>query len=296
MPMTFLIVDLEWNGAWSKRAHGYFNEIIEIGAVRLTETMEETGRFHAVIRPQVSKKLSTIVTDLTNITEEELSDGTSFYKAMAGLRRFAGEGDRVLVTWSTTDLSVLMENCRFFTGDDRPVGFTHYADLQAYCQKQLGIDASRQPGLDNICERLGISEEGFSLHRAPDDACLTAEICRRMYEPAAFAPYVRKMDEEFFARARFKITPITDIHSPHLPASVWEFTCPDCGQPLRPLRRFTVRGRAFMADMVCKRCKKTYTARVQARLKYEGPDIRRRLNEKKPHEEEAKPADPPAAE
>lgn len=296
MPMTFLIVDLEWNGAWSKRAHGYFNEIIEIGAVRLTETMEETGRFHAVIRPQVSKKLSSIVTDLTNITEEELSDGTSFYKAMAGLRRFAGEGDRVLVTWSTTDLSVLMENCRFFTGDDRPVGFTHYADLQAYCQKQLDIDASRQPGLDSICARLGISEEGYSLHRAPDDACLTAEICRRMYEPEAFAPFLRPMDAEFFARARFKVTPITDSRSPYLPASVWEFVCPDCGRPLRPAHPFTVRGRAFLADMTCRSCKKRYTARVQARLKYEGPEIRRKLTEKVPQEDEKARAESAAAE
>ena len=288
MPMTFLIVDLEWNGAWSKKAHGYFNEIIEIGAVKLDEKLCEQGVFRAVIRPQVSKKLSTIVTDLTNITDEELATGTTFHKAMAGLIRFAGAGETALVTWSTTDLLVLMENCRFFYGSDRIKGFTHYADLQAYCQKQLGIDPARQPSLDHICEQLEISEEGFSLHRAPDDAALTAAICRRMYEPDTFAPYLKRMDEEFYARVNFKVTPITDPHSPLIPQSAWEFRCPVCDRPLRRSgRKWHYHSRAFCADMTCRTCQKTYIARVQARLKFEGPEIRRKLTEKLPREESA---------
>ena len=281
--MTFLIVDLEWNGAWSKKAHGYFNEIIEIGAVKLDETLTEQGVFHAVIRPQVSKKLSTIVTDLTNITDEELKDGTSFHKAMAGLRRFAGDGERALVTWSNTDLLVLMENCRFFYGSDRVEGFTHYADLQAYCQMRLEIEPSRQPSLDSICDQLGISEEGFSLHRAPDDAQLTAAICRKLYDKAAFAPYLKRMDAEFYARITFKVTPITDPESPLLPKNIWDFHCPD----LRRGRKWQYRSRAFCTDMTCRACKKTFVARVQAKLKYDGPDIRRKLVEKLPPEEKA---------
>ena len=70
--MQYIVLDLEWNGAYSKQAHGYFNEIIEIGAVRLNEQLQPDGKFHVVIRPQLSRKLSEIVTNLTSITAEEL--------------------------------------------------------------------------------------------------------------------------------------------------------------------------------------------------------------------------------
>lgn len=70
--MQYIVADLEWNGAFSKKAHGYFNEIIEIGAVKLDSQLQPAGRFHAMIKPVVSRKLSDIVTDLTSITEEEL--------------------------------------------------------------------------------------------------------------------------------------------------------------------------------------------------------------------------------
>ena len=33
--MNIVILDLEWNGAYSRRLHGFINEIIEFGAVKL---------------------------------------------------------------------------------------------------------------------------------------------------------------------------------------------------------------------------------------------------------------------
>ena len=67
--MQYIVVDLEWNGSYSKKAHGYFNEIIEVGAVKLDAQLKTVDTFHCVIHPTVSKKLSGIVTDLTHITD-----------------------------------------------------------------------------------------------------------------------------------------------------------------------------------------------------------------------------------
>ncbi len=92
--MTYIVMDLEWNGAYSKKAHGYFNEIIEIGAVKLDDTLEITGRFHAVIKPVVSKKLSEIVTNLTSITDEELEEGTTFSGRFPSCADGSGAGRR----------------------------------------------------------------------------------------------------------------------------------------------------------------------------------------------------------
>lgn len=43
--MQYIVADLEWNGAFSKKAHGYFNEIIEIGAVKLDSQLQPAGGF-----------------------------------------------------------------------------------------------------------------------------------------------------------------------------------------------------------------------------------------------------------
>ena len=157
--MQFIVADLEWNGAYSRKAHGYFNEIIEIGAVKLNEAMELTSRFHALIKPVVSRKLSEVVTGLTSITAEELDEGGTFQTAVSRLRKWIGGEDAVFLTWSTTDLLVLMENCRYFFGSDRIPFLDRYADLQKYCQLRIEADTSQQMGLSKACERLGISEE-----------------------------------------------------------------------------------------------------------------------------------------
>ena len=102
--MQYIVIDLEWNGSYSKKAHGYFNEIIEVGAVKVDEQMRVVDTFRAAIKPVVSKKLSTIVTDLTNITAEELEDGTTFTAMMRQLSCWMGNEPSTVLTWSTTDL------------------------------------------------------------------------------------------------------------------------------------------------------------------------------------------------
>ena len=293
--MTYIVMDLEWNGAYSKKAHGYFNEIIEIGAVKLDDSLEITGRFHAVIKPVVSKKLSEIITNLTSITDEELEEGTTFSRAVSQLRRWIGSGKTVLLTWSTTDLLVLMENCRFFYGE-QTIPFMHsYLDLQAYAQRRMGADMSQQMGLSRACEALGISEEGSDLHRALDDSLLTAQILMKVFEPASFEAAVSPASQEFYDRITFKTTIISDIDSPLIQRSELRFACENCGRNLKRTSEWKFRNRAFFAEFHCAGCGKDYTGRIQFKQKYEGIDIKKRLAERvKPEAEEASgQADPP---
>ena len=71
--MTAIVLDLEWNGAHCPAIGAYFNEIIEIGAVKLDDHMRIVDEFQMTVRPTANKKLSHIVKDLTHITEAELS-------------------------------------------------------------------------------------------------------------------------------------------------------------------------------------------------------------------------------
>lgn len=279
--MQYIVADLEWNGAYSKKAHGYFNEIIEIGAVKLNERLEFVDTFHAVIKPIVSRKLTRLVSDLTNITGEELQDGTTFKAAAAALLGWVGEEESVLLTWSTTDLSVLLENYRFHLKCDRIPFMTRYADLQAYVQKhkQLG-SAGKQVGLARACEALGISDEGFEQHRALDDSRMTAAIAQKTVEWEAFLPFIREADTAFYDRLNFKPYYIRDPDSPLIPRHHWRFRCPGCGRVLRNRKEWRFYNQAFWAEMVCRTCDKTYTARAQFRKKYDSVEVKRKLMDK----------------
>ena len=284
--MQFVVMDLEWNGAYCRQTHGYFNEIIEIGAVRLDEKLQPSGEFHAVIRPQVSAELSSIVRDLTSITPEQLEkEGVPFPTAMEKLQEWLHSRDAVILTWSTTDLLVMMENCRYYYEDDRLPFLERYADLQVYSQQRMGVGTAQQIALGKACELLGIDEDGADLHRALDDSRLSARILQRIYEADSFAEAVREADGEFYDRIHFKTSIISDIDSPLIKRSALQFHCPSCNRNMRRTGEWRFRSRAFCADFLCRGCGKTYSGRVQFKLKYDGVEIKRRLAEQIPPEE-----------
>ena len=287
--MQVVVVDLEWNGSYSKKAHGYFNEIIEIGAVKLDGNMQVVDEFSEQIRPVVSKKLSTIVTDLTHISAEELEDGTTFAKMMRRFAAWIGSEPTAILTWSSTDLLVLMENCRFFYGKQEIPFLGHYMDFQAYAQARMGVGDGQQLGLAKAGELLSIPEDNLSLHRALDDSRLTAKILQKVVERESFNAAILPVDAEFYRRITFKTTVISDIDNPLVKRSELAFDCPECGRDLRRRGQWRFRARAFCAEFTCRRCKKDYNGRVQFRLKYEGMEVRKKLNEKKPKEETEQP-------
>ena len=279
--MNLILLDLEWNGDYSRKAHGYFNEIIEIGAVKLNDSLETIDHFHVVMKPVVSRRLTGIVKQLTNITKEELdADGITFPQAVALLQQWIGGESAVLLTWSTTDLLVLLENCRFFLRSERIPFMDAFCDLQAYCQQRMGTGNAQQLGLAKAAELLGVEEGGLDLHRALDDSVLAAKVLCRVYEADSFRAGVLAADEEFYRRLTFKTVTIGDARDPRIPPDSLQFRCEDCGRALRREKDWKFHSRALWADFICGGCGREYTARVQCRLKYEGLDIRRRLSDR----------------
>lgn len=284
--MTRIILDLEWNGAYSKKAHGYFNEIIEIGAVRLAEDGSIADRFDAYIRPVVSKKLTKLVTNLTGITDEQVERGGTFTQAMSRLKRFVGGGEVVLMTWSTADLLVLMENCRYFYGNEHIPFFTAYVDLQAYAQAQLKVGGGQQIALLKFGELLGLTGDGRELHHAIDDSVLSAEIFQKVYDADSFCKALSLVDEKFYRRITFRTTYISDINSPLIRRADLRFSCDTCGRNLKRIGNWKFYNRMFFATFRCEVCDRNFTGRVQAKQKYEGVELKKRLVLKKPKEEE----------
>ena len=111
--MSYVILDLEWNTAYSKSVRKFVNEIIEFGAVKVDGDLQILGEFSRLIAPQVKKKLSGRVKELTHLTNEDIADGDSFLAVSRSFTDFVG--DSTVMTWGTTDIHTLMENYELFT-------------------------------------------------------------------------------------------------------------------------------------------------------------------------------------
>lgn len=290
--MIYLVLDLEWNGAYSKKTHGYFNEIIEIGAVKLSESREITGQLDLFIRPVVSRKLTKLVTDLTGITQEQVKDGISFPAALSRLRRFIGKDEVTIMTWSNTDLLVLMENCRYFLGNDRlPFSFS-YIDLQAYAQQRLSL-GSQQIALEKFAQLLNLDQKQVEFHHAIDDSFVTARIFQSVYEASSFTQTARTADEDFYRRLAYHPTYIKDLNDPLIHRSDLLFSCEICGRNLRRTGKWKSFHHSFSAPFQCQHCSVEYIGRVQARRQYDGVEIKKRLLVKpEPVEDNTAPSDP----
>ena len=169
--MDYVILDLEWNTAYSKSAHKFVNEIIEFGAVKLDQELNIIDRFSCFVKPQVGKRISSVITDLTSITNDNLSDAMPFLQVMSRFKKWAG--DCIVTTWGPSDVLALLENCSDF-GGMRPIPFLKaYVDMQVYVEKMLGVDGKEQLGLSKAAEMTGADDSSLDHHRALVDSVLT---------------------------------------------------------------------------------------------------------------------------
>ncbi len=112
--MNFVILDLEWNAAYSKKLKKYINEIIEFGAVKCDENLNIVSTFSSFVRLQVGKKINTVVSELTSIKDENLSGAMPYMNVVSRFKRWCG--DAIILTWGNSDILALIENCNYFSG------------------------------------------------------------------------------------------------------------------------------------------------------------------------------------
>ena len=266
--MDIVILDLEWNGTYSRRLKGYINEIIEFGAVKCGPDLSEKGTFSCFVKPQVAKHISSTIQNLTSITDENLTGGMTFMQAVSRFKRWAG--DCVVMTWGTSDILTLIENCRYFSGDGRVPFLLRYCDLQMFTQDRMGLGRKEQVGLSKAAELLGLDVSGMDHHRALDDSRMTLQILRKVYTKEAIASYIDQCGPEFYRRITFKTTYVCDLRSPLVEKSHLRFPCPRCGGESRRLTKWNLKNKSFRADFRCTRCGHLFAGRLTIKQKYEG--------------------------
>ena len=188
--MNIVILDLSGTVV-QPPSHGFINEIIEFGAVKLDAQLNITDPvFSCFVKPQVTKKISAIISDLTNITDANLLDARPYMQVMSRFKKWAG--DCVIATWGTSDILALIENCRYFGGGGRPFRFCSAMSIYSSTWKSaLARTARSSFDFSKAAELLSIDDGALDHHRALDDSVLSAMVLERIYTKDTFRPFIQ---------------------------------------------------------------------------------------------------------
>lgn len=277
--MKYIIFDLEFNSGKNRRTGTAINEIIEIGAVMLDESMNEIDSFSKTVRPALTVYLNKHVKQLCSITDKELKSAAGFNEVIDKFMRWCGN-DCIFSSWSNTDLYVMLENmCAYKNLNSIPF-IKKYFDMQKYVTRELHKTDNNQISLKSAAESFSISTENFSLHRAEDDSRVCAELFRKTYSERVLKGYITDTSApEYYARMAFKPYYITDLEKYEIPSRTFSCACPYCRKRMRKISKTTQKFSVFNTKMLCLCCKRCFDLQVKIKKTYDGFDIKKKLRE-----------------
>ena len=261
--MNYIVLDMEWNQPWpgSPSARKVLpvqirGEIIQIGAVRVTEDQQVTDEFQIMVKPKYYRHLNRRVSKLTGIKETRLKEeGVPFAYAMEQFRAWCGE-DIVFLTWGFDDIGILRENLQLHGLPTDWTGRWYNAQMMFNAQTD---GSSAQKALKTAMEIFGI-EATRPAHDALGDAYHTALICARLDLKKGALEYdeALKSHENGFHGAelpgcicRQVFYDFSDKRAALSAMSGEENKCPTCGGKMLGSRWFAQPGHRYMDLATC---------------------------------------------
>ncbi len=180
--MPYIVLDLEWNQAMSANAP-IFNrlpiklrgEIIQIGAVKITDDMQVGEEFQIDIKPIYFRRIHYKVKKLTGFDKDRLSKGESFSNAIDKFLEWCGP-DCTFLTWGCDDKSIMEQNLIIHDLDIDWMG--NWVNLQVIFNMQVEGNKN-QKSLSTAMEHFGIEQTRIA-HDALGDAYNTALVCTKL--------------------------------------------------------------------------------------------------------------------
>jgi len=261
--MNYIVLDMEWDQPWpgspsSKKVLpvAIRGEIIQIGAVRVTEDQQIMDEFQILIKPKYYRHLNRRVSKLTGIKETRLrEEGVGFAEAMESFRAWCGE-NIVFLTWGFDDIGILRENLQLFGLDTDWTEKWYNAQMIFNAQTD---GATAQKALKTAMEIFEI-EATRPAHDALGDAYHTALICARLDLKKGQQEYdaALKSHENGFHGAelpgcigRRVYHDFADKRSALAAMSGEENLCPVCGGRMLGSRWFAQPGHRYMDLATC---------------------------------------------
>ena len=261
--MNYIVLDMEWNQPWpgSPSARKVLpvqirGEIIQIGAVRITEDQQVADEFQILIKPKYYRRLNRRVSRLTGIKEAQLrDDGVPMRDAMARFRSWCGE-DVIFLTWGFDDITILKENLQLYGLSEDWVSKWYNAQMIFNAQTD---GSNAQKALKTAMEIFEI-EATRPAHDALGDAYHTALICARLDLKKGMQEYGEALKSH-----------VNGFHGAELPGCISrkvfydyadkrtalnamseeENSCPTCGRQMQGTRWFAQPGRRYMDLAAC---------------------------------------------
>ena len=196
--MQYIVLDMEWNQPWpgsyaAKRPQPVKirGEVIQIGAVRLTDRQIVGDEFQVLIKPKLYRKLNKKVSSLTGIKDAQLAQyGVPFPEAMERFREWCGE-DCVFLTWGFDDIGILKENMALHGINGDWVDRWYNAQMIYNAQTD---GATAQKALKTAMQMSGV-EASRPAHDALGDAYHTAIVCSRLDLQRGMAEYGKAVEK-----------------------------------------------------------------------------------------------------
>ncbi|MDV4151451.1 3'-5' exonuclease [Clostridium sp. AL.422] len=275
--MAFIIIDLEFNNL--EGIHKYYpnlfteypslenadldNEIIEIGAIKLDNYMKPLDEFKAYIKPSVIPILNPKISEITNITEEDLENGLSFKDGIEELSKLIDEGD-IICSWAKDDIIQIINNAIYYKYENLN-WLKNYLDLQEYSTKILAKKKSLS--LRNALEELKIRVDNNKLHDALNDAKYTAEVFKRIYNSRVLKNYIIKDIYNMPAMD------IKNLNEYELDRKQIECKCPKCNADIELEYDFIPVKWRFIAIGKCSKCKNKILDEVIVKQTFSGDEV-----------------------
>lgn len=183
--MNYIIYDLEAT-CWLGRPPKGYNEIIEIGAVKINEYGENLGIFSSFVRPTVNPILSGFCKKLTSITQDQVNTARTYSKVIEDFKLWSNmyEEEFYVCSWGQNDKKLFKDDCDLHKLDTD--WLEYYVNLKGQYDQIKG--QSVKGNLKKIVSREGFEFTGVP-HRAISDAENLAKIFLKYFDEWTFLKY-----------------------------------------------------------------------------------------------------------
>ena len=272
--MTYIVLDMEWSQPVCREKTRIAGtqvlqvEIIQIGAVAVTDGVISEDFFSEYVKPRYYMELKGRIKKLTGITKNDLKDAKDLVVVLRQFRKWLEKfgKDVVIATWGPDDIPTLIGQCNFYelSTDWLPGWF----NLQPLMTRQYDIDRP-QITLQSAVEITGVQQE-LDYHSAINDAYYTALVLTKINDisseiewqkKVAYAhtnPFIniKQTTEGTVKTARMNAVPRASLLN--------RYVCPICGKPVTLKGRLIwIKPMNYMAVVHCNKHSIKVTVRFE---------------------------------
>lgn len=195
----YIVFDLEFNQDFSDetvkiKGSMFPFEIIQIGAVKLDSQFNVVDSFNRFVKPDIYKRISPFIEELTGIKTEMILKQKSFQELYTEFLEFVGDVNSILCVWGMADIRELYKSADYYRLDKSLLP-KMYINIQPYASLYFHMPKRVQLRLQSVIEMLNIPISN-EFHNALNDSYYTAHIFKKIYneyiQPTIYDPnYVK---------------------------------------------------------------------------------------------------------